>query len=265
MGFQGSPGRYPGTLLGVIAYERQAFYDAQRHALLLDRYRANPRGMARPAYDADLDALVPVVRRALPAFFAASNENEIRRALSIGKELDVKVTIVGATEGFRALDALKGTRPPVVSVDFPRPTAVTGWDYAGAQRHTPTDSAARATEATKVLEGNAAALHRAGIRFALASGGLAANDFLANVRKTIAAGLPRATALEALTIRPAEIAGVAEQLGSIEAGKIANLVVARGEPLAEGTQLRMVFVDGIRHDVIATTPRNGNAQQRRGQ
>jgi imidazolonepropionase-like amidohydrolase len=58
---------------------------------------------------------------------------------------------------------------------------------------------------------------------------------------------------------------VAEQLGSIESGKVANLVVARGEPLADGTQLHMVFVDGIRHDVTPSTPRNGNAQQRRGQ
>ncbi|MGH7753608.1 MAG: hypothetical protein ACREN5_12400, partial [Gemmatimonadales bacterium] len=68
MGFEGTGGgfgggaRYPATLLGVIAYERQAFYDAQRYGALRDRYRTNPRGMERPANAADLEALVPVVR-----------------------------------------------------------------------------------------------------------------------------------------------------------------------------------------------------------
>jgi hypothetical protein len=74
---------------------------------------------------------------------------------------------------------------------------------------------------------------------------------IANVRKAIAAGLPRDVALEALTIRPAEIAGVAEQLGSIEVGKIANLVVAEGEPLTDSAKVRAVFVDGVRYEVVA--------------
>ncbi|CAN5848238.1 amidohydrolase family protein [soil metagenome] len=250
MGFQGVPGRYPATLLGVIAYQRQAFYDAQRHAILLDRYRADARGMARPTYSADLDALVPVVRGTLPAFFAASNENEIRRALGIGKEFNARVTVVGATEAFRATDALRGARPPVVSVDFPRPSEVTGWSYRASQQRALGDSAAAESAVRRLVEGNAAALHRAGVQFALASGSLGPADFLANVRKAIAAGLPREVALQALTIRPAEIAGAGQQLGSIEAGKIANLIVAEGELLTDNARVQMVFVDGIRHEVL---------------
>jgi len=72
--------------------------------------------------------------------------------------------------------------------------------------------------------------------------------------------LPREVALEALTIRPAEIAGAAEQLGSVEVGKIANLVVAEGEPLTDSTKVRAVFVDGIRYEVIPPAPPpRGNA------
>jgi len=259
MGFQGVAGQYPGTLLGVIAYERQQLYDAQRHGLIMDRYRAGQRGLARPSYDPDLDALVPVVRGQLPAFFAASNENEIRRAVDIGKEFDLKLTIVGATEGFRALDALKGTRPVVVSVDFPQAIEVTGWQYRGAQRRELNDSATRDAQVRRIVEANAAVLDRAGVKFALAPGALRPNDFIANVRKAIAAGLPREVAVEALTIRAAEIAGVSDQLGSIETGKIADLVVADGPPLAENGRIRMVFVDGIEYDPSppAATPRNG--------
>ena len=264
MGFQGVAGRYPGTLLGVIAYERQQLYDAQRHGLLMDRYKAGQRGVPRPSYDVNLDALVPVVRGQLPAFFAASNENEIRRAIDIGKEFDLKVTLVGATEAFRTLDVLKGARPLVVSVDFPQAMEVTGWAYRGAQRRELNDSATRDAAVRKIVEANAAALNKAGVRFALAPGALRPNDFVANVRKAIAAGLPREVAVEALTIRAAEIAGVGDQLGSIEPGKIADLVVADGPALAENARIRTVFVDGIDHDVIPAGPTGRNGQRAGG-
>jgi imidazolonepropionase-like amidohydrolase len=258
MGFQGVAGRYPGTLLGVIAYERQQLYDAQRHGLLMDRYKAGQRGVPRPSYDANLDALVPVVRGQMPAFFAANNENEIRRAVDIAKEFDLKLTIVGATEAFRALDAVKGARPLVVSLDFPQAVEVTGWAYRGAQRRELNDSATRDASVRKIIEANAATLNRAGVKFALAPGALKPNDFMANIRKAIAAGLPRDVAVEALTIRAAEIAGVGDQLGSIEPGKIADLVVSDGPALAENARIRTVFVDGIDYDVVpATAARNG--------
>jgi imidazolonepropionase-like amidohydrolase len=250
MGYQTVPGRYPGSLLGVIAYQRQALYDAQRHAQLMERYAAGPRGTARPSYDADLEALVPVVKGQLPVFVAAGNENEIRRAVALGREFGLKLSVVGAVEGFRALDALQGQRLPVVTVDYPEPAAVTGWNYRGAQRRELDDSARRAATVRSLLEGNAAALNRAGIRFALASGGLRPTEFIGNVRRAIAAGLPRQAAIEALTIRAAEAAGVQEQLGSIEAGKMANLLVLRGEALADGSVLESVFVDGLRFAVV---------------
>jgi len=253
LGFESAPGRYPGTLLGVIAYERQAFYDARRQALVLDRYRANPVGLQRPSYDERLAALIPVLKGDLPAFFFARNENEIRRAVRIGREFGLKLTVVGATEGFRAVDALKAMgQPVVVSVDFPKPPEVTGWDYRWTERHVPGDSAEADSAARPAIEGNAAALNAAGIRFALSSGGqLRPAEFLGNVRKAIAAGLPRDVALQALTIRAAEIAGVAAQLGSIEPGKIANLVVTDGDLLSDSGKVRDVFVDGERFEVVA--------------
>jgi imidazolonepropionase-like amidohydrolase len=255
IGYQGVQGEYPGTLLGVIAYQRQALYDAQRQGLLQDRYRNNPRGMERPENDPGLDALVPVVRGQVPAFIEAGNENEIRRAVRLAREFNLKATIVGATEGWQALDALAG-RSAVVSVNFPQPTAVTGWSYRLSQRRMPGDSAVAARQAQRIIEGNAAALHKAGVKFALASGG--SREFLPNVRKAVAAGLPASVALEALTIRPAELAGAGEMLGSIEAGKIANLVVSSADLLSDSARVSAVFVDGIRYPVTPTpAPRGG--------
>ncbi len=250
VGYQTVPGDYPSNLLGVIAYQRQAFYDAQRHAALMERYKANPRGMPRTAHNAELEALVPVVKGDVPAFVAANAENEILRALALGKEFGIKLTIVGAVEGFRAISALKAARPPIVTVDFPQPSQTTGWQYQYATRRDPSDSATRIAAATKAIEGNAAALNTAGVKFALASGGLAANQFMENVRKAITAGLPRQVAVEALTIRAAEAAGVDAQLGSIEAGKIANLLVMQGEALTPGSRLEGMYVDGLQYDVV---------------
>jgi imidazolonepropionase-like amidohydrolase len=266
MGYQGVGGgfgggfsrQYPGTLLGVIAYERQKFYDARRQAMLLDRYRANPRGMQRPANDNELAALIPVVKGDLPVFFAANSENEIDRAINIAHEFNLKLTIVGANEGFRVTDALvRLRRPVVVSVDFPRPADVTGWAYRGAERLPANDSVMADSAARRMIEGNAASLMRAGVRFALASGGTRGADFIANVKKAVAAGLPRDSALAAVTIRPAEVAGVAEQLGSIESGKVANLVISDGDLLGDSGRVRMVFVDGTRYAVDAPVAATG--------
>jgi len=141
-------------------------------------------------------------------------------------------------------------------VNFPQPTAVTGWSYRLSQRRTPGDSAVAARQAQRIIEGNAAALHRAGVKFALASGG--SREFLPNVRKAVAAGLPASVALEALTIRPAELAGAGEMLGSIEAGKIANLVVSSTDLLSDSARVSAVFVDGIRYSVAPPpAPRAG--------
>jgi len=250
MGFQGIQGGYPATLLGVIAYERQTWYDAQRYALLADRYRANPRGLARPAFDPGLEALIPAVRGAMPVFFEAANENEIRRAVRMAREFNLQVIVTGATEGFRATDALAG-RSAVESVNFPRATEATGWAYRLARRDGP-DSTLADSVTRMTLEGNPAALHRAGIRFALATGGARPGDYLGQVRKAVKAGLPAQAALEAMTIRAAELVGTGSALGSIETGKIANLVITEhGDLLADSARIRDVFVDGIRYQVLA--------------
>jgi imidazolonepropionase-like amidohydrolase len=260
IGYQGVPGDYPGTLLGVIAHQRQQLYDAQRHGLLMDRWRQNPKGMTRPENDPGLEALVPVVRGEMPVFIEASSENEIRRAARLAKEFNLKLTVIGATEAFMATDALAG-QSAVVSTNYPRPTDMTRWSYRISLKPPAGDSAVWAREGVRLAQGNPAALHKAGVKFALASGGARPADFMGNVRKAIAAGLPTSAALEALTLRAAELAGAGDVLGSIETGKIANLVVSDGDLLSDSARVRTVFVDGIRYDVAppATRPAGGAA------
>jgi hypothetical protein len=95
-----------------------------------------------------------------------------------------------------------------------------------------------------------AALAKSGVKFAFYSGGITApKDALKAAKRSIDAGLAPDAALRALTLSPAEIFGVADRLGSIENGKIANLVVTDGDLFDEKTKIKMVFVDGRKFEV----------------
>lgn len=250
---------YPGSILGVIAAQRQAMFDAARYGQLMARWEADPRGATRPEHDPKLEALVPAAQGKMPVFVDAGNENEIRRAIRLGEEHNLNLVIVGAVEAWRALDAVK-THQLLVAVDFPRPAQVTGWRYSAGLPTDPADSTALQEAATKVIERNPAAIHAAGARYALTSGGTRASQFVTNLRKAIAAGLPADAALAGATIRAAEVAGVGSALGSIESGKIANLVVTNGPLLADSAKISMVFVDGARYDVAQSTARGNGGR-----
>ena len=138
-----------------------------------------------------------------------------------------------ALQAFRVADLVKSRHLPLlVGVNYDPPSAPS---------FGPVDEEKVRAEIADA-ERNPAELHKAGVPFALVSGG--ARDFLAGVRKAIERGLPADAALRAVTLAPAEVLGVADRLGSLEPGKIANVVVWSGEPLAKDTKAKMVFVDG---------------------
>lgn len=107
-------------------------------------------------------------------------------------------------------------------------------------------------------------LHEAGIPFVFGSMGTSGNDVRAHLRRMVARGLPADEALAALTTRPAELFGLSRRLGTVEPGKLANLVVTDGDYFAEGTRVRYVFVDGERFEVEAARPANDGDRRRNG-
>ena len=116
----------------------------------------------------------------------------------------------------------------------------------------------RSLEAIDKAPSAAAALKKAGVRFALYSDGIdQPRDLQRAVKKAIDAGLSREDAVRALTISPAEIYGVADLLGSIEKGKIGNLVVTRGDIFDDRTKVEMIFVDGVKYIPPPETPPTG--------
>jgi imidazolonepropionase-like amidohydrolase len=228
--------QYPNSLMGTVAFVRQTFYDAMHYRDEQDRYNRVKRGVERPAYDKKLAALQPALRGELPVMFVANSEGDIRRAFLVADEFKLKPIIAGALYGYRMVDLLKGRNVPVIlSVDYPRRPADLPEDE---------DESLRVLRARAETPKGAARLAQAGIKFAFASGTLRPADFIANVQRAVESGLSKDDALRALTLNAAEILGASEQLGSIEVGKIANLVVTSGDLLSKDGKLRYVFIDG---------------------
>lgn len=235
-------GGYPNSLMGVFSALRQTLLDAQHYAAEQSAYAKNPRGMRRPEPDPSLEALQPVLQRQIPVVLEASSKREIERALDLAKEFNLRPIIAGGEEADQVATRLKAENVPVLlSLNFPRrPQASPDADPE------PLRVLRARVEAPKL----AAKLQQAGVKFAFEDGGLTTwSDYLGNVNRSVEAGLTPDQAVRALTLTPAEILGVGDRLGTIEAGKVANLTITRGD-LFTG-RVTQVFIDGNPAEVRA--------------
>ncbi|MGH9860525.1 MAG: amidohydrolase family protein, partial [Candidatus Acidiferrales bacterium] len=238
-----SPGGFtgfPGSLMGTIAYIRQLLHDANQHAAAQAAYEKNPK-QQRPIYDRANRSIVHAMRAGYPVMLPGNTPQEIVRALAIADEFQLKAVIYGAQQGYDATTVLAAKKYPVlVNLDWP-------------QKQRDADPEAEESLATLRFRDRApsspAALQKAGVKFAFYSGGIAAPaEIIKNAKKAVDAGLPADAAIRAFTLSAAEILGVADRLGSIEPGKIANLVVADGDIFNEKTKVKLIFVDGAKYE-----------------
>ena len=226
--------QYPGSLMGTVAYARQSLDDAIRYRDEWAGYERSPSGKKRPRYDAALAAWQDVLAGKETLVITAFRENDVRRAVAIADEFKIKIAVAGAPQAFRVAELIKARKLPLlVSVNFDPPRA------AGFFGATDEEKERRDIEDA---ERNPSELHKAGVGFALVSA--YAPNFLAGVRKAIERGLPRDVALRAVTLEAAEALGIADRTGSLEPGKIADVVAWSGDPLTKDAKAKMVFVDG---------------------
>ena len=263
----GGGGGYPGALLGVIAFARQSFLDAQwqkEARAFAERRKESAAGAFEPV----LDALAPALDRRVPVAFEASEEREILRALAFAKEFNLDPIIVGGAEAANVIEDLKAARARViVSANFQAAGgAAGGRGGAGGGRGGETDTPVRITRMRQNAAKVPAALEKAGIPFAFTVGGLQnPSDFVRNVGRTVReGGLPEEAAVKALTVNAAKLAGAGDRLGTIEKGKMANVIVTEGS-LFDTARIRHVFVAGWPVDLEfpAQTPggRGGRGSQ----
>ena len=240
-GFSGVRGGYPGSLMGVFAFLRQSLLDARHYREEWERYRNSPRGATRPELNRSLEALQPVINGEMPVIFNVETVREMKRAIALAEEFNLKYILNGGRQSYQLAEFLKSKKATILlSLSFPQRPAF----------EDPESESLAAIRERIAAPGTAVALHRAGVMFAFTSGGLTRpSDYLVNARRAIEAGLPKEVALKALTIYPAQIFGLDRQLGSIEKGKIANLVLTTGDIFAPNATVKHVFVDGRKFDI----------------
>ena len=256
----GGGGGYPGSLLGVFAALRQELLDAQRYGQIQAMYAANPRGMARPENDPSSAALQPALKGQMPVYFAVNTQREIERALDLAKEFNLKPVIVGGQEAHKLVDRLKAENVPVLySLAFAQPGAGGGGGRGGrggGGEQEPIRALRQRVQEPKTP----GELQKAGVTFALHQGGNGFAQFLPNLQRVVGSGLSKDDALRSITITPATLFGLADRIGSIETGKIADLTLTRGDLFDPGVRVTQLFVDGRPVDVSgAPATANANA------
>jgi imidazolonepropionase-like amidohydrolase len=181
-----------------------------------------------PAHTIDLglEALIPVVKGEVPVLIDADGEREIRGAVELAEKYQVKLIIGGGENAVKVAKLLKDKNIPVILgpvLDLPE------------SEDDPYDSA----------YSRAAELYKAGVKFAFSTGTASDVRLLPYHAGTAAAfGLPKEEALKGITLYPAQIFGADKLVGSIETGKVANLVVTDGDILEFRTKVKQLFING---------------------
>jgi len=254
--FEGGGGGYPGSQMGAIALVRQCLSDAA--------WQHDERVSGRMTGGADaVDALVAVgapgkpggggreadglVDRAGTLVFDCRDELMELRAIRVAKEFGRTFMVLGSGLEYQRLGEIAKTEhlPLFLPVNFPKAPEV---GTVGKQE---------ATELTDLMAWeqaptNPRRVQAAGVKFAFTTARLRERDeFRGNVRLAILAGLSEDDALAALTTRPAGLLAMAERMGTVEVGKVANLLVTDGPVFEKKTKYRSVFVDGVEHVLFA--------------
>jgi hypothetical protein len=242
---------YPYSLMGVVAYLRQAFSDASYHALAKSRWQKEMRGTERPDYNGQQEILAGYAASKKSFIFLCRNQNDIRRALSLADDWKVDFFIVDlGSEASQVIPELKKSKARVLcTVAFKAP---------GTSLYSQLGKEQKEKAEKDIYPKNPAKLADAGIPFAFSS--LGTDDpksFIEGIQKAVEAGLPREKALDALTGTPAFFFGLDKALGTIEPGKIANLVLATGDPLTKDAKTRYVFADGQKFELKEAKAKEG--------
>ncbi|MGI8510446.1 MAG: amidohydrolase family protein [Gemmatimonadaceae bacterium] len=216
-----------GELVGKLRtlLEDVKFYE--HHRADYDRAVSRELSVSRP----DLEAMIPVVEGKLPLAIVADRVDDIEGALRLAKEFNLKIMIVGGAEAWLAASDLAAAHVPVI---------------AGAMNNIPTSY-----QTLNQRQENVGILSKAGVPVAIIGNNGDGDEELSNVRNVkyeagnaVAYGMDRQAALRAVTLTPAELFGVADQIGSLQPGRDANLVVWSGDPFEFSTTVEHVLIRG---------------------
>ncbi len=287
--FENARGVYPGTPMGIMAAWRDLYRESQRRQKLDADYAKGPAGRDRPPFDPVHEALFPVIGKTTPVFFQTDDALEAYRALKLGEELGFTLVLAGNAQAYTMLDKLKNADVPLVlTLELPEaPKGSAKKDSTMAKADSATTVAPdppntffvsdRRTVSYKDIEGEktnldarsalvrkdyyatAARLDSVGLPFAFSTLDVKPADVHKNLRLMVENGLSEDAALAALTTRAAELLGIARDFGTVETGKVANLVITDKPFFDEKAAVRYVFVEGERYTYEKPKPKKNGA------
>lgn len=262
MAGRGGGAGYPGALLGTIAFTKQGFLDAQWQRDAEAAYQKGGGRGPRPVFEPVLDAMRPALAKQMPVAFDVNEGREIDRALEMAAQFGLDPIVVGAAyAGERTAELASAKARVILTLNLPGPGG--GGTPQGGGR-----GGGGASQRQTQFQQNApkvpAALAQANVPFAFTSGGAAPAVFVRNAGRVIKeGGLAADAVLRAMTLDAARLAGASDRTGSIERGKIANIVVTEGD-IFDGGRVRHVFIDGRPIDLTETPAAPGGGRGGRG-
>ena len=259
---QGAGNVYPATLIAVMSKFRELYTQADQAKSNEKSYQLNPVGKNRPSKDRVLQAFYPVINKSQSVFFKAPAVKDIHRVFTLQKELNFPLVLVDVKQGWHLADKIKSTRTPILlSLDLPKDPAKKGKGKKGkeAKDATKKDPAKKVAKkkkkdltpfqikqqaALKQYNAQAAFFQDKNIPFGFTSIDTKVASIRPNLRKMIENGLTQETALAALTTIPAKQLGVSKMMGTLEKGKLANLVISDKPYFEEKSNVRFVIIEG---------------------
>jgi imidazolonepropionase-like amidohydrolase len=220
---QGSKDEGGGSRAGVAQRLRTVFRDAleyERRRVDFGRSQIQPLA----ASEANLEALLPVLHGELPLFVFANRRSDIQTTLRLAREFKLRLVLVGAQEGWEIAAELAAAGVPVLVQPLDN---IPSYDALGVRYE------------------NAARLVRAGVKVALLETDTHnSRNLRQQAGNAVSYGLTWDQALRAITLTPAEVFGVADRYGSLDVGKVANVVVWSGDPFEFSTAVEHVYIRG---------------------
>ena len=237
----GSGEGYPSNILGVVALLRQVLADAKSLAEGSELAKPNEK----PTWLKSLQDLQPLVTGKKPGIFEVNMDREIDRSIQIGQEFGFPIIVAGGRDAYKMTATLKSKNIPVLYAldNLIEPSVEADKATVPIADQTPLEYKKERHDRWEEQMGGLVSLSKSGVRFAFSSGGTI-GSYLENVRKFVKYGLGKDAALKAMSADAAEILGVKDQMGTIEVGKQANLVLMSGEFTEDTSKVERVWVTG---------------------
>lgn len=256
----GAGGSYPSTVIGVMAKWRELYHNATQDLAHQASYNTATM-VPRPQYNQAHEALLPLVKKEIPLFFRAPKVKDISRAMELQQDLGMRMVIADAEEAYMLKNQIKAKNMPLVlSLDLPedktekaekgeRPEKPEGAEGSAKKDSTKVDPEKEAfekrrAESLKAHRAQAGALAMDNIRFSFGTMSGKAGDFSKNMQFMIEQGLAKSNALNALTLEPAKMLGIDKYCGTLEVGKMANMMVTNKPLFEKETAVRYMIVEG---------------------